>query len=392
MTLVGGAGAALLIFLFAGSEGGRKLELAVEDVLESDPLTGLELDAPNIGYRRGFTIRSDDDRFSVRLNGRVEPRYTYRDRDDAEDISAFRVRRARLLFRGHIFQPELLYRIQVSLTQSSDEGRTLLQDAYLSWQPVEGLSVRAGQFRAPFGRQDLVPSHRLQFSERTVPMRFFGLGRQIGMLGSYREPDGLYDVRAGIFNGDGEDLQGAMNDNNEMMFVARAQWNPTGAWQRREGDLEPSDRPAFSFGSSFVFNPEGPRRFSGTDTEVDTVGYGVDGACRYAGTFLTAELFRRRTDEDGGSGFDSIDENGFHVQGGVFLIPKKLEAAARYSKLHVDDGALDRETEEMGLSLAYFIVDDRFKFRLEWLQIETDRDMESQDTEQIVRFQWVLSF
>lgn len=350
-------------------------------------------DPPNVQvrYRNGMRFETADQRFTLRIGGRVQARYTRENRESGPDEAGFEVRRARLAFRGSAFDPRVRYKIQVSLNGRSDDGRTVLQDAWIEWRPVDGVGFRGGQFKAPFGRQQTTRSHFLQFQERSDATRYFSLGRQIGIQGSWKGLGGVVETHAGIFNGDGEDRQGALNDNNEHMVAARAQINPFGSWQRHEGDLPSTPTPEASFGASFVYNPQGETTISGVRSEFDTIGYGIDGALRFAGLFATAELFHRTTDEDGSAAFDSIDEDGYFAQAGYFLLPGRLETALRYSRVRVDDGA-DENTSEITASINYLFREDDHKLQLEWGRLTVDPDGGAETDDDFIRVQWTLNF
>ena len=53
---------------------------------------------------------------------------------------------------------------------------------------------------------------------------------------------------------------------------------------------------------------------------------------------LTGEYVGRWANPDGG-GVDTAYDQGFRVQGGFFLLPKRVELASRYAMVIFDDGA-----------------------------------------------------
>ena len=65
-------------------------------------------------YDQGFRLESSDGRYSLRINGLLQTRYTYVDYDpmirfNQEDYSNLYVRRARLYFSGHAGSSRLTY-------------------------------------------------------------------------------------------------------------------------------------------------------------------------------------------------------------------------------------------------------------------------------------------
>ncbi len=96
------------------------------------------------GWDRGFYLRSTDDQFRMNIGGWIQPRYEYRDVEGGENTSSFTLSRVRLDVRGHVFQPELTFRVM------SEHGRTSnLRDACIDYAFDSALGIRAGQFTLP---------------------------------------------------------------------------------------------------------------------------------------------------------------------------------------------------------------------------------------------------
>ena len=77
------------------------------------------------GYDRGFVIRGTDEKFLLRINGRIQARWTcYQTRDRnryllprvrRDDRAGVDLQRIRLTFSGHAYSPDLTYRLDIRL-------------------------------------------------------------------------------------------------------------------------------------------------------------------------------------------------------------------------------------------------------------------------------------
>lgn len=369
------------------------LQVKVEDIVSR----GLaeEHEEP-VGYKKGFYIDAGE-KFSLRVNGRVQVRYTYMDYDvdrTMEDTSSFDTPRVRLDFSGHAFDENLNYRIQTDLDDNSDGGRTVLKDAWIQWgNPSHGYAVRAGQFKVPFGRQALTSSSNLQFVDRAGSAGFFSLGRDVGVMLHGDCADGVIGYAAGVFNGEGEELS---NDHNEHLGAARIQINPTGAFKLYEGDVKESEDLGVSFGANIAYHPmslaQGMPIF-GIMTESDQTSFGVDAALRYGGLSLQGEVFASVIEDQGNNGLDDVNDTGFYVQGGFFF-SEDLEIAGRYSmRNHEDDNTgADDDFEEITVGLNYYMEEHWHKLQLDVSRLTFEPGGGGELEDNVVRLQWQLKF
>ena len=66
--------------------------------------------------------------------------------------------------------------------------------------------VKAGQFKVPFGRQQLASAMNQQFVDRAAVEDTFARGRDIGVQLWGTPFKGLLDWRVGVFNGNGRSV------------------------------------------------------------------------------------------------------------------------------------------------------------------------------------------
>ncbi|MBT7591491.1 MAG: hypothetical protein HN561_10520, partial [Candidatus Scalindua sp.] len=95
---------------------------------------------PKLAYKKGFVFETQDKNFSMKINGRIQFRYSYEDRDtnnkaQDEDDSSFRLRRARVKFSGKAYK-HFKYKIELALasTGTVDGSKAIeLYDFWASW-------------------------------------------------------------------------------------------------------------------------------------------------------------------------------------------------------------------------------------------------------------------
>jgi len=148
------------------------------------------VDAPGAaGYDGKFFLQSSDGTFRLQVGGDVQFRYYGNvDADSGEDGGSYEdgyvIHRARLDFRGHIFTPDLTYRVLVSNDRST--GAVILQDAYGEYALSKQFKVRFGQFKLPFDREFYMSSPvELVTIERSLVNSIFRLDRSQGVQVAY---------------------------------------------------------------------------------------------------------------------------------------------------------------------------------------------------------------
>lgn len=159
----------------------------------------------------------------IDLSGYVQAQYVIDEASGTADTA--KIRRVRLDFRGKI--KNVGWRVQ------TDAYPVRLLDAYLDY-PVSFLNLRVGQFKVPFGQENLESSPKLdtieraQISERLVAGRDLpsASGRDIGLqLSGEYAPQGtkIFDYVVGIFNGQGINTSDA---DEKKDLVARIVFSP----------------------------------------------------------------------------------------------------------------------------------------------------------------------
>jgi phosphate-selective porin OprO/OprP len=345
----------------------------------------------NIAWRDGKTRMTLGSNFYLELSNRVQVRYTHEFPDDSIKLSgteeagdskgSFRIRRAKLKFEGWFYKPYLTYEVQTNWPGiSSANLGNYLEDANLNWDVTKGkkqFMVKLGQYKVPFGLQELTSSGSQQFVDRTLVSNSFFRGRDTGVsvwgvLGTNK-----FEYRAGIFNGNG--ITRGANDNNKFQYNARVTFQPNGAVPlgtysgaaQSESDFETRalGKPIFTV-SAAVEQNDLANVASDLKTNLKTTLYEVDAMFKYrgfsaTGMFAWGEVEPQVTNP-------SFDREGWFIQAGYFLKPDKWEIAARYGENNPNKDVTDNKITEVRGGLNWFYAKHAFKVQADFGQIKTE--------------------
>jgi phosphate-selective porin OprO/OprP len=134
----------------------------------------------------------------------------------------FVLRRARLFATG-TYAENISFKIESDFGNNSISNKTglsgQLTDAYISWTQHPEASFRLGQFKTPFGYEQLQSDTKIYTIERSLPNDRITIGRQVGamMYGDVANKSVGYSVAA--FNGTGTNT--SINDNQKFLWVGR---------------------------------------------------------------------------------------------------------------------------------------------------------------------------
>jgi hypothetical protein len=437
-------------------------------IKESETRAYLMQPSFKLWYDRGFNFSMNDNAFLLKIRGRLQLRETTRWRNDAwrnpgdaknfpellgvfgdyranrsdDFASQFNLRRARLLFLGHLLNPDFKYFLQIGFETAENAqspGSAQLLDYYFLSTHFPLFNVQLGQYKVFFNRAQINNTASMQFAERAPVMDAFtanGLNRRdIGL--TIMNDDEIYPFNyyLGVFNGAGPlfnrygtyDSEEATincpggqtsgnpfpspascppntrnlnanfrNEIDKLMYAGRLQWNILGRPGYGEGDLAYSERPQMAVGGGLAYNPgintSTDNAFVGIDLanlnfrrQLATFGngrqlgwgvvnyttYAFDGVFKYRGFSLQGEWYFKNIErtfkgapclQTAGIGGPCTafapsllgNATGWYVQSGYYLIPRKLEVAARYSYWDPDTHAAGDLIKQVDASLNWF--------------------------------------
>jgi phosphate-selective porin OprO and OprP len=315
--------------------------------------------------RGGITISSGVN--SLTIGARVQIRWTLDDRDEGDldtdgsgegstdgPVSQFDVPRLRLSLSGGVWRSWLRYTFQFEFSRTAGEGDSKIKDAAIEIRPT-GRNYRFtfGQFKAPFGLQQLTSSGRQQFVDRAITDAKFTPGRDMGAMvaGTVRGRRIGYD--AGVFNGSGESLRQA---NRSHLWVARVFFDPLGPYGLSEGAADAGDDPVLHLGVGARAGEQIRGRTPGGIVEHadNQTAYNGEFAYKSRRFYSTAEYFWMTDEQENPAEGPDVVSTGFHVQAGFMIIPRTTEVAIRYAAVEGDTDASDAGLTELRGVVGYY--------------------------------------
>ncbi len=293
---------------------------------------------PNAGHDKKFFLSDTPRDNRLNISGQLQFRYkaTFQD-DDPGVIGAgndatvgFSMRRAKIKFDGSVVSERLKFKVIGAFSRSS--GALILEDALMSYEINTDWTVRAGQFKAPFLREELVSSTSQLFVERSVVNETFNQDFSQGIELSYSNSrfrttamvsDGLAS-RNTPYNTPGEaDI--ALTARAEALIIKADDWKrfkDLTSW--RGGETNALLGGAIHWQTMGRTNPAGP--------DIDMLALTADASVEGDGWNTFASVVWRRMDTAAGMEFDDL---GASVQGGVF-VTDSTELIARWDAVFAD--------------------------------------------------------
>lgn len=328
---------------------------------------------------KGFTLTSADEKFKLSFGGRLQTRYTFNDFDNKTDTNKFEVKRMKFWMSGNAYTKDLTYLLQVDFANSGKA--TMFEHGYLNYRLLNEVQVLAGQTKVPFGRQWLNSSGGQQFVDRSSASDMFRPGYDAGVKLHGDIAGGIATYELGVYGGGGQSNYRTSSDN---AYAARVTVNPFGKMAYTESDLDQSAKPLLSVGANYYRNTlQKSTTTTGTTTtaslesnnvtlagtsgwlgkgfknsfadneKIDINGYGLDAAFKWMGASAQAEYLLGQA--DGQASDKTLRAQGFYVQAGYCIIPKKMELALRYSFADPNrDIANDQQVDTQGAVSYYF--------------------------------------
>jgi phosphate-selective porin OprO/OprP len=144
----------------------------------------------------GFSIKSADGKFAVRLKGLVQTDGRFFLDDNAVPVTnTFFLRRARPILEATVGKY-----LEMRLQPDFGQGTTVLFDAYTDVKVSPAFAVRVGKFKPPVDLERLQSASDIVFAERSLATNL-APNRDVGLQISGDISSGLLAWQAGIFNG-----------------------------------------------------------------------------------------------------------------------------------------------------------------------------------------------
>jgi phosphate-selective porin OprO/OprP len=305
----------------------------------------------------------------------------------------FRLRRARIGMTGD-FAEQFDFKIEGDFEQNdgtSPSNRVDFSgtDIWVNWHQFPAAQIKVGQYKAPFGLEQLTPDTALLFPERSLPTGAITPDRQIGIelwgkpfTNVWPEQKDLLTYYAGIFNGNGRNINN--NDNNNFMYVGRLESTlfkdvfGKGSYLKLGADILNSRDDTgtnISPALNLLVNDDGSLSPFVLPEADERTAWSVDawlklGRFDLIGEFLQ-ERVHPRTVPGATPAFSKFTTDGFYVTGAYYLIPKKLQLAVRWEHLNPGQKGNDGISSILG-GLNYYIHGDDLKLMVNYIHTWSD--------------------
>lgn len=189
----------------------RKWELAQEEAAAKAK------EAPAlVAGKDGFSLRSADSKFQLKLRGYVQSdgRFFLGD-DEKRFVNTFLMRRIRPIFEGTLDKNFDFY-----LMLDFGGGTTVIQDAYVDFRYSPKARVRIGKLKEPFGIERLQSGANLLFIERALPNNLVP-NRDVGAQLHGELAKGAITYAVSVFNGVADGASADNDNGDEKDFVGR---------------------------------------------------------------------------------------------------------------------------------------------------------------------------
>lgn len=310
---------------------------------------------------------------SLKIGGLLQAQADFGDQGDSRFSTAddrFYLRRARLNVSGS-FLEDFDFRIELDLSGSLSNNstsistsnlRAQLTDGYVNWNKYAAANIRGGQFKSPFGFEQLYADPRLLTIERSLVNDRLTIGRQIGVMLSGDAFDNRLSYATAIFNGNTVNV--SFNDNDKFLYAERlsgvlfqgkafgndTRWSLGGNAFFSEDKNLTGQSADFSFGGNTF---TGKRRGLGIDSQF------------HSGPFdVWLEYLSLRLQPEDQLPVKEFTPRGWYAMVTYFICPK-AQAVIRYETF--DPTIVIDNTDTWTFGFNYLIKSDDLKFQLNYM-------------------------
>jgi phosphate-selective porin len=302
----------------------------------------------------------------------------------------FYLRRARLNVTGE-FLENFDFKLEGDFSQADGIGgsRTGFSgtDLFVNWRQFPEANVKVGQYKAPFGREQLTPDTTIHSIERSqvtgaiTPERQVGVqvwGRPLANLAPDHKDRLEYSF--GIFNGNNRNI--ASNDDAWFMYAGRltstayagklfgqdANWKlgGNGLYSRYAAGTRVSQT-----GNLLLNKLDGSLSGFTAPSSAEGRAWGVDQALTVGPFDLVAEYLEQKVAPKNSTGFAPFTANGYYVQAGWFFPGRKFHLVSKWESFNPGQAAGDNLDSVIG-GVNYYLKGDHLKLMLNYVHTWSD--------------------
>ena len=318
----------------------------------------------------------------------------------------FIVRRARLKFDGFAYNKNLIYKIELGLSNRDISGANAFNrntpryilDAVIKWKFAKNWEFWAGQTKLPGNVERVVSSGNLQLIDRSLLNSRFNIDRDLGIQIRHKSNLGgtfLTREKFSISQGEGRNV----TEGNEggLQYTARLELLPFGAFKSKgdysQSDLKREEKPKLMLGFTYNFNEEAVRErgFAGDYmVRSDETIYGtdqttifVDAMYKFNGFSFMGEYAKRTADNEIATETDGVTPTGdivltgnaLNLQAG-YLFKNNYEVAGRFTTVDYESVTNNLPTKQYTLGFNKFVVGHKLKIQsdISYTTLDGDAD------------------
>lgn len=387
----------------------EEIRALVRDVIsDAQSRTNLKGQGATAGWDKHFFLASEDGKFKMQFRAQVQARWALTDQNmgsaagaaagspsqptSSDNTWGFEFRRMKLDFSGYLIDPSWTYELQPIWNRFQDIAATngSLENVFIQKSFGDGLSVRVGQYKVPFNREEFVSSTVQTVIERSLASEMLTPKFSQGLMADWQTEHvrlrGFFGdaLRA---NGSGVRVSGAGLDQGNAGALAnytggfnqpigtnpvnyamsvRGDWRIAGSWsQFKDMMVTPDEDFGVLLGGAFMAqslrqiaatsaaNPINPMKSMWAAT--GDLTFEFPGASIFAaGIYRRVNLVDSMMTRDGSTD-DGMDQWSAVVQAGYFVL-NDLELYSRYewgnsdsNKYRTFAGATDANGEELSI-------------------------------------------
>lgn len=293
------------------------------------------------------------------IGGFIQANAEFGDAPDSRwgaDNDRFLLRRARINLNAKLandFSAKIEADFGANSMYTQDARNGQLTDAYVQWSKYDFANVRVGQFKSPFGYEQLASDTKVLTVERSLPNDRLTVSRQIGTTLSGDLIGDQLSYSVGAFNGNASNanaINTALNDNEQFMWAGRL------AGQAYEGEIAGQKVKVTAGINGFTSE----NAASGTTPANRRAGYGADAQLTSGPATLLAEWLRNENDA-------LAEQSGWSLLAG-WTFDKNWRGVVRYETFDANTASnTDSTTDIWTVGFDYMFKGDDLKLSLNYL-------------------------
>ena len=345
-------------------------------------------------YDGGFFVKTKDDRFSLKVNGFGQFRYTFFSPENGKDNNNFDLALGRLAFSGHVFDPKFSYFLQFEGSTFGNNNNVTLLDWWGRYTLSPEFYVQSGRGLVWYSRQFITHPGTLLFLDLSEADLAFSLYRAVGGLVGGKV--GPLSYTAQVTNSiRALDASGQQNFGRDMAYTGRLELDVLEPYGYIESlPLEPPSKPQLSIGLAGAANPvDSASQFQNVLPGDRTSNATLDGGFRWQGLTMQGAGYYRYNNRRGGQG---SNDWGYYGQIGYYIVPQHWELAARISGIDFQEAnnpdTRYQRTTEYTIGLNYYLYGHGLKVQLDYSFLDSDPFTGTNQSNNRVRLQTQFLF